>query len=345
MAIQIILSVSILLQLASAILALRLIPLTGRRAAWALISLAIFLMTLRRCISFVPLIRGEHLPNSFDLGVELVALLISLLMFAGIAGIAPLFRTFERSTAALKASDRMKSELISTTAHELNTPLTSILGYTEILLNPDQFGGLDAQRQREFLKEIYLKGEALSRVITRLLDLQRLESGQPIPLDLQICNMGEVLKKQVDYFQLHHRTHSVQFESVDSSPILVRCDLPKIIQVLENLIGNAVKYSPAGSRVKVSLEPKDGKSRITVADQGIGMSGAVLAQVFDKFYRADNSNTAVHGLGLGMSVVKYIVEAHKGQIQINSTPGVGTQVSFTLPALAADSPSAALAEP
>lgn len=331
MAIHAILIISILLQFASAILALRLIPLTGKRAAWILISCAIFLMTVRRAVTFVHLVGGHKAPGSFDMSVELIALLISVLMFAGIASIAPLFKTIELATTSLKASDRMKSELISTAAHELKTPLTSILGYTEILLNPEIYDFGDRRNQQELLKEIYAKGEALTDIVNSMLDLHRIESGQPIPLDMGECDLSQALKKEVEFFQLNHRTHDLQFTQTSPQPILARCDQHKIIQVLENLLGNAVKYSPAGSRIRVELGQLESTVHISVADEGIGMSEEVLARVFDKFYRADASNTAVQGLGLGMSVVKHIVEAHGGQVEIESSPHAGTLVLCTFP--------------
>lgn len=331
MAIHAILIVSILLQFASAILALRLIPLTGKRAAWILISCAIFLMTVRRTVTFVHLVGGQKAPGSFDIGVELIALLISLLMLAGIAGIAPLFKTIEASRAVLLANDRMKSEIISTAAHELKTPLTSILGYTEILLNPEVYSHGDNWNRQELLKEIYAKGEALAGIVDSMLDLHRIESGRPIPLDMGECDLSQTLKKEVDFFQLNHQTHHLQFAQTSSQPILVRCDTHKIIQVLENLLGNAVKYSPAGSRIRVELRQQESDVHISVADEGIGMSEEVLARVFDKFYRADASNTAVQGFGLGMSVVKQIVEAHGGHIRIESSPKAGTLVHCCIP--------------
>ena len=331
MAIHVILIISILLQFASAILALRLIPLTGKRAAWILISCAIFLMTVRRAVTFVHLVGGQKAPGSFDLSVELIALLISVLMFAGIASLAPLFKTIDLATTSLKASDRMKSELISTAAHELKTPLTSILGYTEILLNPQIYGLGDGRKQQELLKEIYAKGEALAGIVDSMLDLHRIESGMQIPLDIGEHNLSEALEKEVEFFQLNHSTHELRFVQTSAHPIPARCDLHKIIQVLENLLNNAVKYSPAGSHIRVELGEREGDVQISVADEGIGMSEEVLARVFDKFYRDDASNTAVQGFGLGMNIVKQIVEAHGGQVRIESAPKAGTLVRCILP--------------
>jgi len=288
-------------------------------------------MALRRSLTFWDITFGNTQPSSLALGAELLALCISILMFAGIARLAPLFKTIERSTAALKQSDRIKGEIISTAAHELNTPLASILGYTEILLNPGACGTMDDERQKDFLREIYRRGSALSRILDSLLDLSRIESGQPIPLEMNRHDLKEVVRKQVDYFQCNHQTHRICFESTIEGTATVTCDLDKIIQVLENMLSNAVKYSPPGSHVAVSLEKEGQEVRLCVVDEGIGMSEEVLDHAFDTFYRADASNTAAQGLGLGMSLIKHIVEAHGGRVQIESAPKNGTKVSCFLP--------------
>ena len=114
-------------------------------------------------------------------------------------------------------------------------------------------------------------------------------------------------------------------------PIILFIDPGKIGQVLENLLSNAVKFSPAGGIIRVSGYRTDGEYEVTVADEGIGMEPEQAARIFDKFYRADASNTAVSGLGLGMSMVKSIVETHGGRIWVESRPGRGTEVHFTLP--------------
>ncbi len=108
-------------------------------------------------------------------------------------------------------------------------------------------------------------------------------------------------------------------------------DRRKIEQVLENIISNAVKFSPAESRVRISAEVIEERLEVCVADQGDGMTAEQLTRIFDKFYRADASNTALGGLGLGMSIVKTIIEAHHGHIWVESEPGEGTRVTFALP--------------
>jgi len=237
---------------------------------------------------------------------------------------------------ALVEMDRMKSEFISTAAHELNTPLSAMLGYAEFLLHPDEFGGFSAEQQRDFIEEIYERGEALTRIVEDLLDVSRIERGEPPPLLLKETDLVEMLRRKVRYFQNSETGHAFRLE-LPESPARPRLDLDRhrINQVLDNLLINAVKYSPAGREIVVQGEEGPAGWEIRVKDQGIGMNAEQRERIFEKFYRGDVANKAIGGLGLGMSIVKHIVEAHGGTIRIESLEGAGTTVSFTLPAATA----------
>ncbi|BCR06325.1 hypothetical protein DESUT3_33940 [Desulfuromonas versatilis] len=222
---------------------------------------------------------------------------------------------------------RMKSEFISTAAHELRTPLTSVKGFSELLLT-DQ--GLNEQQKRDFLSFIHEKALTLERIIDDLLDLSRVESGRVIHLEKKPCDLVAVLRRLVSQYrqEFKDRQFETDFPSV-SRPLLI--DQGKIVQVLENLLSNAVKFSRSGTRIKVGCDIRNSSWRVSVQDEGIGMSAEQLERVFDKFYRADASTTAVSGLGLGMAIAKSIVEAHSGEIWIESELGRGTRAVFTLP--------------
>jgi PAS domain S-box-containing protein len=232
---------------------------------------------------------------------------------------------------ALQDMDRIKSEFISTAAHELRTPLATMLGYTELLRTPEDFGGFSKEQCDEFLDEIYDKGETLSRIIDEMLDISRIESGCPIALDLKPHGPQAWLGKVLRRFELQGARHAFTLEFAGRQPEALTCDLNRMTQVMENLISNAVKYSPCGGRITVSGEIVGADYVVTVTDQGIGMTPEQVTKIFDKFYRADASNTAVGGLGLGMSISRQIVENHGGSIWVASEPGVGTKVSFSLP--------------
>jgi PAS domain S-box-containing protein len=239
--------------------------------------------------------------------------------------------TVLRDVTRERELDRIKAEFLSVAAHELRTPLTSILGYLEFCMYPDDFGGFSAEQQREFLEEINSKAELLAKLVSDLLDIGRLEAGKPLPMDVQPIDIERLVRKVVEEFRLQSSRHRFEIQ-LEKNPVgSVLADEGKLEQVLENLLSNAVKYSPKDSLVRISGLVGDGAYQVSVEDQGIGMTAEQTARVFDKFYRADFSNTAARGLGLGMSIVRQIVESHGGSIWVESEKDRGTRVNFTVP--------------
>ncbi len=234
---------------------------------------------------------------------------------------------------ALVEMDRKKSEFISAAAHELNTPLCAIMGFTDLLLNPEMVGSFTEEQKQAFLAEVYDRGESLSRIIDDLLDFSRTESGQTLALDLKQADLVDMLNKTIARYRSINPERSFELElTEETDKSLVLIDRHRVIQVLENLLSNAVKYSPAGSMIAVKGNSSREGWKIGIEDSGIGMSQEQVERVFDKFYRVDSSDIGVSGLGLGMSIARQIVEAHGGNISLVSTLGAGTRVSFTLPA-------------
>ncbi|KIH76082.1 PAS domain S-box-containing protein [Geoalkalibacter ferrihydriticus] len=223
--------------------------------------------------------------------------------------------------------DQLKSEFISTAAHELRTPLAAVTGFSELLLVR---GDLSADEQREFLSYIHDKSWALTRIVESLLDISRAESGRHPPLNPFPCRVGDLIRQVEPVLEAGSKGHDYRFELEDEDFELI-VDRQRIGQVLENLVTNALKYSPNGGLIKIRGTRGEEDYLITVSDQGIGMTPAEVERIFDKFYRADSSNSAVSGIGLGMNIVKTLVKAHGGRIWVESRPGVGTSVSFTLP--------------
>ncbi|PLX83973.1 MAG: hypothetical protein C0617_09600 [Desulfuromonas sp.] len=237
----------------------------------------------------------------------------------------------KRTEEQLKALDRIKSEFISTAAHELRTPLTSLMGFTELLLDPGQFGGFSPEQKRDFLAEIYEKGEALRKITDDLLDISRIEAGKPIPMEMAPCDLAGLVEKVAGDFRVSASRHPIELDLDELEGEKVPLDRGKMVQVFENILSNAIKYSPEGGAVRVVGKGVENGVEIAVADDGIGMSPEEVGRVFDKFYRADSSNTAIGGLGLGMSIVRHIVERHGGKIRVESAQGRGTTVFLTLP--------------
>lgn len=227
--------------------------------------------------------------------------------------------------------DRAKDDFIATAAHELRTPLTSIIGYAE-LLRDNAEDGLSFQQQHEFHSEICNKGFFLSRIIDDMLDISRIQEGTPLPLYRTENDLADLVIKIFNQYQTLNPEHDFLLTiNADNRPKLL-FDADRITQVLENLLSNAIRYSSPGSRVSATVDVVEGGGRVVIADQGIGMNSDEVEQIFENFYRADKSNTSIGGLGLGMSIVKKIIESHGGTIDVASTPGQGTRITFTLPA-------------
>ncbi|MDH3545032.1 MAG: ATP-binding protein, partial [Desulfuromonadales bacterium] len=157
-----------------------------------------------------------------------------------------------------------------------------------------------------------------------------IESGQRIPLYKKPLSIKALLEKANNRLSLKSN-HNLILEVSPEIPERMEFDEHRIDQVIDNLLGNAIKYSPKQSPITIVVEADSHRCSVTVTDQGIGMSNEQKDRVFDKFYRADTSDTAVAGLGLGMSIVKQIIVDHGGTISIESKLGEGTSVCFTLP--------------
>lgn len=241
--------------------------------------------------------------------------------------------TLLRDVTRERTLDRLKTEFISTAAHELRTPLTAVMGFSELLLNSPHSS---PEQQREFLEIIHRKSEMLGKIIDDMVDLALLDSGQIIRIDKSLIDIGELLRRCVSDHQKLSVEHRFAYIGPEH-PILLLVDYGKICQAIENLLNNAVAFSAKGSLVEVECTPCPCSIRIEVRDHGVGMTAEQAERVFDKFYRVDASNTAGKGLGLGLNIVKSIIEAHHGQVCLESSMGQGTQVIIDLPLSTAES--------
>lgn len=225
--------------------------------------------------------------------------------------------------------ERMKSEFLGMAAHELHTPLTTIIGYSE-LLTTSPAGAFAPEQQAEFLGLLHAKALALSRIVDDLLDISRIEAGQTLTLQPTVFVLDPILDRVVAQYRDQSPRH--QFELIYSRPDLeLSGDPRRIEQVLDNLLSNAVKYSPQGGTIRVVADSAGGHCRLRISDQGVGLTPEQARRIFERFYRADNSDTAIQGTGLGLSITRHIVEAHGGEIRVDSTPGKGTTVTVSLP--------------
>jgi len=224
--------------------------------------------------------------------------------------------------------DRLRGEFISIAGHELRTPLAVIRGYAELLLMEKMF---DENRRAEFASIINGKTVAMERLIDDLMDVNRLQSGHPLSIARSRNDMVATVRATVDDYRREHPERTFPLH-LPVAPALFEFDQVRIAQVLDNLLSNAIKFSAAETSVEIEGLLQNGAFRVRVRDRGIGMTREQQAQVFDKFYRADTTDTSASGLGLGMAIVKEIIDGHGGQIGVESAVGEGTTVTFSLPA-------------
>ncbi len=239
--------------------------------------------------------------------------------------------------------DRLKTEFLSTAAHELRTPMASVYGFTELLMTQE----FEEAERSEFLATIFRQSELMIAIINELLDLSRIEARRGQDFTLAEIDVHALLREVVAGYKTPDGRPAPQLPPA-ACPLPVRADRNKLGQAIGNVISNAYKYSPAGGAVDIeTLAPAAGelppRIGIRISDHGIGMAPEQLARICERFYRADTSGQ-IPGTGLGMSIVKEIVELHGGQLEIASQPGAGTTVTIWLPGAAAGAAGAA-AEP
>lgn len=239
-----------------------------------------------------------------------------------------------RDVTELRQSERLRRELTANVSHELRTPLTSIKGFTETLLD----GAMrDEGTCRRFLTIINSEADRLVKLVDDLLDLSRLESKRAT-LDLRPVDVGALVAHAVDKLQPLAQTGGLTLVLHSLPGVWVTADRDRLEQVLTNLIDNALKYTPAGGRVEVSVTLEHDDVAVAVSDTGRGIRPEDVPHVFERFYRADRSRTrgpsigaASGGTGLGLAITKHIVEAHGGRIGVRSQLDEGTTFTFTLP--------------
>lgn len=237
-----------------------------------------------------------------------------------------------RDITAERQIARMKTQFISTAAHELSTPLTSILGYANLLHDEHTYGDFSDEQKRAFIAEVHDNAEYLYELTNKLLDLDRMENGQAIPLNREAVDLAALIDKSTRRYRQLFPDRSIDIRRREDFPATCLCDPLRIGQVLGNLISNAIKYSPSGKPIRLLLSGEAGGARIEIEDEGRGMSSEEQARAFDPFYRADDSNTAPRGTGLGLCIVKNIIQAHGGRVWIESALGRGSRIGFFLPA-------------
>jgi len=232
------------------------------------------------------------------------------------------------ATDRLAALDRAKSVFVAMASHELRTPLTALVGYSELLATR-AFGADEVRRQAEIMRR---QTRRLAAIIDDFLDLSRLERGEAPPLRVTDVAVGSALTAAVELLGGPQRATRVV---IDCGPDVsaVRADPQALERILMNLLSNALKYSPAHSAVTVSARRAAAAVVISVEDSGRGIDPAALPRVFEPYFRAPDAVGRAPGSGLGLAMVKALVEAHDGRVHIESALGIGTRVTLQLPAV------------
>jgi PAS domain S-box-containing protein len=254
---------------------------------------------------------GSHVP------VEVVARIVPL-------PDASVAMTTIRDISERRRLERLQQEFMAMVTHELKGPLTSLRGFAQLM-----------QRRGEYhargIAVIIEQSEQLERLITDLMDAARLDAGR-MELRRSSTDLVELVQRGAERAQALTSRHTLTVET-PSEPLLADIDADRVSQVLANLLSNAIKYAPDGGPIHVTLarDDEDGTARVSVRDQGLGIPLEAQARLFQRFYRVEGARDAFQGLGLGLYISRLLVLAHGGRLSVQSSEGVGSTFTFTLP--------------
>ena len=239
-----------------------------------------------------------------------------------------LIRFLDHSEA--RAAERMRVDFVANASHELRTPLATLIGYAETLRDHDN--AIDGETRDRFLGVVHDEARRMQRVVEDLISLSRIEAEKFSPPTDAVA-LRPLIDQALDSAGLIARERRSELigEVPDALPDIAG-DRGEIVQLLDNLVTNALRYGEPGTPVRVTATVDGGMVRLSVVDQGEGIPAEHIPRVTERFYRVDTSRSrAIGGTGLGLSIVKHIVERHRGRLKIVSEPGHGTTVTVLLP--------------
>jgi signal transduction histidine kinase len=240
-----------------------------------------------------------------------------------------LARSFNTMAASLQEGERLKDEFFALVSHELRTPLTSIIGYLELVLDDEDELSADARR---FLEVVDRNAKRLLRLVGDMLFVAQVEAGR-LSLESEPVDLDTVTAEAVEAAQPAAERGGVRLTLTAGGTVRpLSGDRDRLGQMLDNLISNALKFTPEGGRVEVVLRNAGDHAALEISDTGMGIPDAEQQQLFERFFRASSATSrAVPGAGLGLAIVKTIVEAHGGTVGLTSREGEGTTVRLELP--------------
>jgi signal transduction histidine kinase len=239
----------------------------------------------------------------------------------------------EEQIGQLEHQDRLRRDLVANVSHDLRTPLTHLQGYLETLRLKE--GGLEEAERREYLEIALQHAERLSRLVTDLFDLAKLDTLEEL-VERERLPVGELVQDVTQKYRRSADERGITLEAnLEGGPTLISADVGLMERALENVLENALRHTPSGGRITVSIRPHDGMLRIDINDTGPGIADSDLPRIFDRFYRLQDAATVgdPRGAGLGLAIAKRAVELHGGNLLCESPVGAGTTFSFELPTL------------
>ncbi|MDE2430525.1 MAG: HAMP domain-containing histidine kinase, partial [Burkholderiales bacterium] len=245
-------------------------------------------------------------------------------------------RTSELADAVtrLQKLDKEKNEFLGIAAHDLKNPLTGIIGMSALLQKIH--ATLSEEQQSDYLQRISKNGQRMMHIISNLLDVNALETGQP-HIRLEAIDLGQAARDVIQHYQETLAAKDLQLEVAVQEHILIRADQNTTIQLLDNLISNAIKYSPLGKHIWLSVSRHDNFGQFSIRDEGPGLSRQDQEHLFEKFVRLSSLPTAgEHSSGLGLFIVKKLSEALGGGVRCDSVPGQGCTFTVDIPLANAD---------
>jgi signal transduction histidine kinase len=237
--------------------------------------------------------------------------------------------TLSERNDELRTLDVMKDHFVASVSHELRTPLTSIQGYLELVL--DEGAGALNDEQRHFLAVVRRNSDRLLRLVGDLLFVAQVDAGK-LDLELGQVALRELVEESVQSARPHARDAGITLELDADDVPPIRGDRVRLGQLFDNLLSNALKFTPDGGRVAVRVSTLPDRAVVEIADTGMGISATDQQRLFDRFFRTSRaSEQAVPGTGLGLSIVKAIVDGHDGRIRVASAENAGTTFTVELP--------------
>ncbi len=231
--------------------------------------------------------------------------------------------------AEAEAAVATREELLAIVSHDLRNPLSAIITGASLILERATLCGSEGDRVHKLTQTILRSADWMNRLIADLLDLAQIQAGM-LTVEQKPQDVEALIRDSVEMLRPLAATKDLKLEGMTSAGLRVRCDPERVLQILSNLVGNAIKFTPAGGSIYIDAQGSGPEARFSVRDTGQGISEVELPRIFDRFWQAQGK-IRTGGIGMGLSIAKGLVEAHGGCLWVESTLGVGTTFLFTIP--------------